>query len=284
MAGRFSLSFPSRRDRDDPWFRIGTLDVTTTAFVSIVVGISMFVWAADRTALLSLALLPDEVRSGQVWRVLTWPVYNEPTIWTVIGIAIFWMFGHQLERQVGRVRFAWFLGVLVVGAGLVGTLLDLPQGGFRSVQFAVLLVYIAEYPFVRFFFNIPGWVLGVVFVGLEVLQLLGLRDGKGLAFLVVMLTIAALSARTFGMLAEYAWLPRLGRSRSSRARPVRGRRTRSAAPVVSGPWSSAADSAAAAEQAELDGLLDKISASGIDSLSKAEKQRLNELSKRLRDR
>lgn len=281
MTGRFSLSFPGRRDHDDPWFRIGTLDVTTTAFVSIVVGISMFVWAADRTALLSLALLPDDVLAGQAWRVLTWPIYNEPTIWTVIGIAIFWMFGHQLERQVGRVRFAWFLVVLIVGAGIVGTFLDLPQGGFRSVQFAVLLVYIAEYPFVRFFFNIPGWVLGVVFVGLEVLQLLGLRDGRGLAFLMVMLTLAALSARTFGMLTEYEWLPRLGRSRPKQARR---RRSRTPAPVVSGPWAGSADPAAVMEQAELDGLLDKISASGIDSLSKAEKQRLNELSKRLRDR
>ncbi|MEY4606551.1 MAG: hypothetical protein RLY45_1311, partial [Actinomycetota bacterium] len=30
MAGRFSLSFPGRRDEDDPWFRIGNLDVTTS--------------------------------------------------------------------------------------------------------------------------------------------------------------------------------------------------------------------------------------------------------------
>ena len=39
----------------------------------------------------------------------------------------------------------------------------------------------------------------------------------------------------------------------------------------------------AADQAELDGLLDKIGASGMDSLSGAEKKRLNELSKRLRN-
>ena len=38
----------------------------------------------------------------------------------------------------------------------------------------------------------------------------------------------------------------------------------------------------AAAQAELDRLLDKISADGLDSLSAEEKQRLNELSKRLR--
>ncbi len=39
-----------------------------------------------------------------------------------------------------------------------------------------------------------------------------------------------------------------------------------------------------ADQIELDMLLDKIGATGMDSLSRGEKQRLNDLSKRLRGR
>jgi len=39
---------------------------------------------------------------------------------------------------------------------------------------------------------------------------------------------------------------------------------------------------AAAAQVELDALLDKISATGLESLTSDEKRRLNELSKRLR--
>ncbi|HUF96658.1 MAG TPA: DUF6576 domain-containing protein, partial [Ilumatobacter sp.] len=57
--------------------------------------------------------------------------------------------------------------------------------------------------------------------------------------------------------------------------------------VVDGPWTpppppprSSPDAKVAQE--ELDGLLDKISASGLESLSADEKRRLNELSKRLR--
>ena len=38
------------------------------------------------------------------------------------------------------------------------------------------------------------------------------------------------------------------------------------------------------DQAELDALLDKISADGMDGLTADEKRRLNELSKRLRNR
>ena len=40
----------------------------------------------------------------------------------------------------------------------------------------VLLVFIAEYPRRRFFFNIPGWVIGVVIIGISVLGYIGKRD------------------------------------------------------------------------------------------------------------
>ena len=67
---------------------------------------------------------------------------------------------------------------------------------------------------------------------------------------------------------------------------MRGKR-RDTPTVVDGPWSTPSAPAAnpqetAAAQAELDALLDKISAGGLDSLSANEKRRLNELSKRLR--
>ncbi len=61
------------------------------------------------------------------------------------------------------------------------------------------------------------------------------------------------------------------------------------AKVVDGPWQNAPAPTAPpvgpspADQAELDGLLDKIGANGMDSLSASEKKRLNELSKRLRN-
>ncbi len=42
----------------------------------------------------------------------------------------------------------------------------------------MFLVFIAEYPFARFFFGIPAWAIGAVIVGIQVLQYLGLRpDG-----------------------------------------------------------------------------------------------------------
>jgi hypothetical protein len=118
-------------------------------------------------------------------------------------------------------------------------------------------------------------------------------------FLIVLLATAALTARSFGLASGLPWLPQVplpdaisgtrssGPRRSSKGK-VRGRgKSGSGKTVVDGPWSappppSRPSPDAAAAQAELDQLLDKISESGLESLSSNEKRRLNELSKRLR--
>lgn len=295
MAGRFSFSVPGRRSASDPWFRIGTLDVNTTVLVVLLCVASMFAWAADPELVRNLILLPDAVRDGEIWRVFTWPIANEPDIWTAITIAIFWYFGREIEGLLGRTRFAWFLAILTVVPGLIGVLLDLPQAGIRPIEFGVFLVFVAEYPFIRFFFGVPGWAIGAIFLGLEVLQLLGLRAYRELVFLFVTLGTAALVARSMGLLGSVPWVPKVP---TPRARAPRRSRPRRAAgrpsTVVEGPWtrSSAPPTAlpqpprgpSASDQAELDLLLDKISANGMDGLSADEKRRLNELSKRLRNR
>ena len=110
-----------------------------------------------------------------------------------------------------------------------------------------------------------------------------------------------------GLLSNLPWVPALpiGGNRSTRTRraeagapgaataaagaatssPGRGRRAaavrRAPAPLPQPPVSTAD---MARDQAELDGLLDKISESGMDGLSADEKRRLNELSKRMRGR
>lgn len=312
MAGRFSLSMPGRRGPSDPWFRIGTLDVTTTVLVVLTCAVGLFVWALEgpqRPILSRLVLVPDEVLNGQVWRIVTWPIPNEPTIWVVFMLAVFWYFGTEIEGLLGRNRFAIFLLAVTIVPGIVGTLIDLPQFGIRAVQLCVFLVFVAEYPFARFFFGLPAWVLAAVIVGIEFLQLLGNRDEKGILFRLVSIAVAGVTARTMGLAGNLPWIPALpmgGRrsGRRRRAKPPRGRgggrSARGGGDVVAGPWTSSSRSGptgslplppptvqsadAIADQAELDTLLDKISNSGMDGLNFDEKRRLNELSKRMRNR
>jgi len=282
VAGRFAYSKPSGRGPNDPWFRLGKLDIGSAALLSLMCIASVFVYALepiDKPILTKLALIPSEVRSGEVWRIFTWPLANgldQQLLWVIVSIAVLWYFGSRLEEQVGRVRFGWYLGTMIVIPGLVGTALNLPQAGIHTVQLVVLLTFIAEYPNVRFFFGIPSWVLGAVYVGAEFLQLLGDRAGRNLVFFVVSLLTGVFAARAFGMLEGYPWIPRIALPHRGERKPKRSRRPA----VVTGPW--AGSNAFSHDQSELDDLLDKISATGMSSLSKAEKERLNELSKRLR--
>ena len=101
MAGRFSFSVPGRRNAGDPWFRIGTLDVSTTVLVVLGCVASMFVWAIDPAILNNFILWPPAVREGELWRLFTWPFANEPSLWTVITLAIFWYFGREIEGLLG---------------------------------------------------------------------------------------------------------------------------------------------------------------------------------------
>lgn len=303
MAGRFSYSRPERRRATDPWFRIGQIDIGSAAFLAALCAVSVLVYGlgdAGKRFLLRLALIPDEVWSGQVWRLVTWPLANgfdQRLLWTAVAIALLWYFGSRLEEQIGRVRMTVLLATLIVVPGIVGALLDLPQAGIRSIEIAILLIFIAEYPTIRFFFGIPAWVLGLVYVVTDVLQISADGTGDQLLFYLASLVIAALAARAVGMLSAYPWIPRVplpdaltGTRSSGPRRSARGK-VRGAGGgkqrVVEGPWSAPPPPARPtpdneAAQAELDALLDKISASGLDSLSANEKRRLNELSKRLR--
>ncbi len=302
MAGRFSFSVPGRRNAGDPWFRIGTLDVGTTVLVALVCVASMFAWAIQPSLLESLILEPSAVRSGEVWRLVTWPIYNEPTLWTVITIAIFWYFGRQVEGLLGRTKFAILLLLLTVVPGIAGVVLDISLFGLEPIELAVFLVFIAEYPFARFFFGIPAWAIGAVIVGIQVLQYIGMRDESRIILLFVTIAVAGLTARSMGLAQNLPWIPRIpwpgsGGTRTRRRRSSgRGQRG-GGGEVVSGPWTASSrggpvrssplpqpPAVTEHDQTELDALLDKISANGMDGLTSDEKRRLNDLSKRLRNR
>ncbi|MEY2400894.1 MAG: hypothetical protein QOJ08_1005, partial [Ilumatobacteraceae bacterium] len=91
MAGRFAYSKPNRRGPNDPWFRVGTLDIGSAALLGLLCAVSVLVYAIDKTLLIRLALIPSEVTSGQVWRIITWPLANgfdQALLWVIVSIAV----------------------------------------------------------------------------------------------------------------------------------------------------------------------------------------------------
>jgi membrane associated rhomboid family serine protease len=286
MRPKFNFSSPQRRGPSDPWFRVGQVEVTTTVFVTALGVLSMFLYAVSPALLEPLILFTKLVRQGEIWRVITWPFANEPSLSSVITLAVFWYFGRSLEELFGRVRFTRFLiavavipAVLLVILSFVSPSLEVFAVGLRLVELGVFVSFVAERPNTPFFFGIKAWVIAAVFVGIDVLQLLGQRGWGSLLLLFFILATALLLTRAYGFAAEQAWIPKLALPTAKTKRPklVKG------SPVVRGPWGEAGLPVNdMASQAEMDRLLDKIAASGMDSLTADEKRRLKAHSKRLR--
>ena len=183
---------------------------------------------------------------------------------------------------------------------------------FSSINFGLstlflcgIWVYAGTYPNVRWFEVMPLWGLAAIFTVLNLLQFSGARAGGQILFMVSAIAVGLSVGRSLGL--ATAWpIPHIplggspgGSSSPSRRKPKRASKRRSRPPqsgsqVVDGPWDGrqaptpsgppTRPAASAADQAELDGLLDKIGSEGMDALSASEKARLNELSKRLRNR
>ena len=298
---RFYAS-PSGRS-DEPWFRLGTVDVTTTVLLCGLSVISMFVWAANRRAVELLRLSAFDVRRGQVWRVVTCPIANAPSLSGVLAVVMLYLFGREIERSLGRSRYLWFTGTLVVLPSLFATALGLDFGGLFLLETGLFVAFIATYPTAMGFFGIPLWVFGAVFIGIQVLQLTGERQWDWLAVLALIVGLAMLLARSFG-LSPLDWIPRIplpsfvtgetrrspasrpGASRPAARGPRVGRRKGEATVTPLRPAGGKEATPSAADllrQAEIDVLLDKINEHGIGSLTPEERRRLDDHSRRLRE-
>lgn len=313
MSGRYAFSMPEPRDRDG-WFKIGSIDMTTTAIVVALGLASMVLYAIDPTTAYYGAFISPLVREGELWRLFTWPLVNPPDIWILIGLVFFWWVGHQVEDQIGRKPYTWLLAAMTVLPAVFVTLLNVTNAltdarwaayssSVSLLSLGLLCVFALDRPNAPFFFNIPAWVIAAAFVAIEALQLIGARAWAQLTLGALVIVVACFGAAQRGMLAEFEWIPRIaalgpgpqspygemGSARPKAKRFGKGRRSKSKggstanSTVVSGPWKGASGGPTPLEQAELDVLLDRISADGIDSLTKHEKERLNALSKRMRE-
>lgn len=257
---------------------MGRIEVTTVVLVILIAVLSGLAWVALPSLPLHLLYTPEAVAAGEAWRLLTWPFANDLGLGTVITLALFWYFGTDLERLIGRTRMVWLLLGMWASFTAAYTVVALIAGsgrglfGLGSIEFLLLLLWIAEYPRRPFFFNIPAWVIGAILVAVQVFGLLAARDMSGLLSLLFSFVLVAIVARAVGLLGEYSWIP----GRLVRGRPVTARAPRS-------PRSSARQASRhASDRERLDALLDQINAGGLNSLTESQRRELLKLRDRLR--
>ena len=306
MSDQFAAIF--RRRPNDGWFRAGRFDVTTTDIICALGVFSMFVYGFSIDTFGRLAFIPAAVRNFEIWRLFTWPIATEPAIWPLLGLVFFWLFGQQLESLFGRGKFlVWVIALTVIPA-LILTLLGalsnsidfMFQYGLSSLFLGGIWVYAATYPGVKWFEVIPLWALAAVFTVLNLLQFTGTDQTGQVIFLLVSVGVALVAGRSLGLATGWP-IPHIpldpvgsnssGRSKKkSKSKSKRAAGSSKSGGVVQGPWKNAPapmpppTGPSPADQVELDSLLDKIGANGMESLTGDEKKRLNDLSKRLRNR
>lgn len=273
LSSSATLARVSRRPSSpDAWFSVGRFEVTTTLFLVAVVLIGMV--ASVLVGPMFLAFSPSALMEGQLWRLATWPLAQPLGLSGLLMALMLYWFAGDLERQIGRVPLARLVGTVALVPLALAVLIwlvartDAVVAGLGVVEFVLLMVWIADNPRRPFFLGIPAWIVGAVLGGLQVLTLLAARDVAGLLMLLAAGGAGAVMARRLGLLRELRWLP----ARAPRAqKPARQQRVR-----------AKQEASTASDRASLDALLDKISASGLHSLTPRERQQLSTLRERLR--
>ncbi len=215
-----------------------------------------------------LVFTSGQVLRGEVWRVVTYGLRNEPSFPFIIDMAMIIWFGREVERNFGRRTFLIFYGVIYLLTPVLFTVIGLwrPMGLVgESGAFAIFVAFATLHPHAPVFFNLLAKWVAIILVGIYTLIALNNRD------LVSLISLWATTAFAYAFVRYQQGLitlPRLNRFRRGpklRVLPdLKPEKTPAAKPEVS-----------TRSMAEVDALLDKIVRSGISSLTAKERAKLD---------
>lgn len=250
------------------WWRghaIYSAHLVAAGLVIAMIVTSLALFAGANSALGALGFSSAAVLRGEVWRVLTYGFVNPPSIGFALDVVMLIWFGREVEKALGRARFLALCGSLWLLKPLffagTGIWLNAAFSG-AALAFPLFVAFATLFPGVPLLFNILAKWAAVALVGIQALVALSARRWDLLAELAVGCGFAYLFVRFFRE--GFEW-PKL---RWPRRRVV----AKPAVPVraVSVP----AAPAPRAGMAEVDALLDKIAQSGIHSLTRDERAKL----------
>jgi len=128
------------------------------------------------------ALVPGVLRSGQLWRLVTWPLVQEEPMALIFGGLTLYFFGPQLAYDWGEGRFLWTNLVLTLGSAFLTLLVAALLGvGFSYVGIwplvdGLILLWALRYQDqqILLFFVLPvtGRLLALITVATNALFLL----------------------------------------------------------------------------------------------------------------
>jgi membrane associated rhomboid family serine protease len=217
-----------------------------------------------------LSFTSAEVWRGELWRLFTYGLVNPPTLSFVIEMFMIVIFGRELEKFFGRRAFLTLYGCLYLLSPLVFTALGpwLPMSlAGATGAFALFIAFTALYPNAVMLFNLLAKWVAVALVGLYTLIHFSQQNVTGLLSLWITIGFAFAFVRyEQGRLT----LPSFPKSPAKSA-PRAVKPSASKPPVKVTP----------AITSEVDAILDKIARDGFQSLTPAERAKLDQSSEAL---
>ncbi|HJT45576.1 MAG TPA: rhomboid family intramembrane serine protease [Chthoniobacterales bacterium] len=242
--------------------------------------VTAFLFAIGHAGILDYATFDSgAIVHGQVWRLFTYAFIHQPSGGALLLFAIemymLFFFGREVERFLGRRSYIWLYGLLLVVPVLIleawGLLHQTRTGfsGSAALHFAVFAAFVTIYPNVQFFLRIPAKWVFLIFAAIATLSGLAAHDWQDLLVLWDSIAVAFIFIELRGAGPELAWVNNF----KARFRPkpklyvVQKTSTRPTEPDD--------------VYASVDPILDKISKSGIGSLTETERKILDRARKRL---
>lgn len=287
----FDSSYDARRDSDYQPYRLPNGFPIYLGMLLVVIHVAMlvvwmFVFTANRgtEGVLLFGLSSPALRHGAFWQPFTHVLTHPPgTAWDTLNFALemylLWIFGREVERFFGRTLFLKLYLLLC----LVPTIIVLAFGwmwpslyfGSFCADFGVFFAFATLYPRAQMMFALTAWSLALILAAVVMIPDVAHRSWTHLLIFVASCVTAHVFVRY--QRGEFT-LPSF-RSLIPRRKPKFHVVPRPAPPVQKVKLISQADS-----MEDVDALLDKIARSGLNSLSAAERARLERASADLKKR
>ena len=257
----------------DPITWVGRVPVYATTiivalYVVSMVGVAIALASGAEAGLGKLTFNTESVlRGGELWRCLTYAFVNPPDPWFIISLVMLYIFGRDVEQHLGRKGFVrLYLGFLLLGPSLLLAASLVSKQSLSISQswanFAVFISFAALYPGAQLLFQITAKIFALVLLGISVLQLLAGRQWVEMMVLLATAFLAYYAIR-HGSALNLDFISRL--------RPVSNRSKIPRLRVVKNPEDETVD-----PHRIIDPLLEKISRNGLSSLTRREREQLEQ--------
>ena len=210
------------------------------------------------------------LQRGEIWQLVTYAFVHPPSVllWFLIEMYMLYVFGREVERFIGQRAFIVLYATLLLAPPVLLTLWGLGErtgiAGSPALHFGVFVAFATIYPSVEMFLRIQAKWVALALAGIYTLQLFAFHAWSQLAVLWLSIGGAFLFIRLRGAGPELEWWNNL--KEKWQPKPKFKVVPRPTARRVVDPEDI---------HVSIDPLLDKISKSGINSLTASERRALD---------